>query len=319
MLAAELDRSTMSLADYVNGSWRSHAATLSAASREKYAWALGHLGELVDEPLVGIDVTMLASHQGAMLDKGCTVSTVREVISKVGGVLQVACEHGLISANPARALRKPRSEAIEEANPLTPLELERLIASLEGRDRVIALLGGHLGLRPREIRLVRWSALGETLMVAKSVAKVTAQRMRTIAVPEVTLRELREWRLRSGRPDETEPVIGPMTQNALKLWNTRTLRHAVTAATKGRVTDATSYTLRHSHASALHYSGFTVPEAARRLGHPPELHLRTYPHVIEGMGSERWPDLDAMIASTRASLRFPQGSLQTAGDCPDAT
>ena len=31
--------------------------------------------------------------------------------------------------------------------------------------------------------------------------------------------------------------------------------------------DVTLYTLRHSHASALHPAGFTLPEAARRLGH----------------------------------------------------
>jgi integrase len=321
VLAAEVfdrGRSELSLAEFVSGPWRSYAATLSSASRAKYAWALTHLDGLVGEPLVGIDVAMLAGYQRMMLDKGCTASTVREVMSKLGGLLQVACEHGLISANPARALRKPRAEVVDEANPLTPVELERLIAILEGRDQAIALLGGHLGLRPREIRLVPWLVLGRTLMVGKSVAKVTAQRTRTITVPEVTLRELREWRLRSGRPDNGDPVIGAMTPNAMKLWNTRRLRPAVNAATKGRITDATVYTLRHSHASALHYCGFTVPEAARRLGHGPELHLRTYAHVIDGMGSERWPDLDAMIASARSDLRFPQGSLGTVDGRPDA-
>jgi len=70
----------------------------------------------------------------------------------------------------------------------------------------------------------------------------------------------------------------------------------------GRITDATVYLMRHSHASLLHYCGFTVPSAARRLGHSGELHVRTYAHVIEAIGAERWPDLDAMISDARRSV-----------------
>ena len=81
--------------------------------------------------------------------------------------------------------------------------------------------------------------------------------------------------MRSGRPADCQPIIGAMTPNAMRLWNRRVLPPAVKSATKGRIADATAYTLRHSHASALHYCGFTVPEAARRLGHGAESHLRT--------------------------------------------
>jgi integrase len=165
------------------------------------------------------------------------------------------------------------------------------------------LLGGHLGLRPLEIRAVPWSALADqTLTVGRSHTKATARRMRTIAVPATTAHELREWRLRSGRPADREPIIGAMTPNALKLWGAKRLRPAVKAATEGRIEDATVYTLRHSHASALHYSGHTVPEAAKRLGHGGETHLRVYAHVIEALSGERWADLDALIAAARAEL-----------------
>ena len=71
-LAAEVfdRRGDMSLAAYVNGPWRSHAVTLSRSSRDKYRWALGHLGALVDEPLAALDVHALAEYQRAMLEKG---------------------------------------------------------------------------------------------------------------------------------------------------------------------------------------------------------------------------------------------------------
>ena len=56
-----------------------------------------------------------------------------------------------------------------------------------------------------------------------------------------------------------------MSPNALKLWGT---------ASAARGPEA--HDLHNSHASPLHYAGFTVPEAARRLGHGPALQVETY-------------------------------------------
>jgi integrase len=67
-----------------------------------------------------------------------------------------------------------------------------------------------------------------------------------------------------------------MSHNARKLWAPVTLRLAVKAATHSRIADATVYRLRHTAASALHYCGFTIPEAARRMGHRAEPDLKVY-------------------------------------------
>jgi integrase len=66
----------------------------------------------------------------------------------------------------------------------------------------------------------------------------------------------------------------------------------------------TVYTLRHTHASALHYAGWTVPEAARRMGHGPALHVTTYAHVIDAVQGKRYDDLDSLIADARSNLEF---------------
>lgn len=312
-LVAELDRSVLTLDGFVRGGFRTHVATLAQPTRAKYAWALErHLTELLDVPLTGLDVPRLAAHQRDMLDRGATPSTVREVLTRLSGVLQVAVEHGLIPANSARAMRKVPAEPTEEVKPLSPVELERLLSHMTGRDRALALLAGHLGLRPLEVRSAPWGALeGSTFTVGRSRTKATARRTRTIAVPEVTVRELRAWRMESGRPGDDELIVGPMTPNAMKLWGRRVLRDAV-KTTAGRE-DVTLYTLRHSHASALHYAGFTVPEAARRLGHGGGLHIDTYSHVIDALSGERHADLDALIASARADLKFPSGSQTVRG------
>lgn len=88
----------------------------------------------------------------------------------------------------------------------------------------------------------------------------------------------------------------------MRLRKRTNLRPAVEVATKGRIKGATLHTLRHTHASMLHYCGFTVPEAAQRLGHAPALHLKTYAHVIDAISGQRFPNLDALIAAARADV-----------------
>ena len=64
------------------------------------------------------------------------------------------------------ALRKVAADAGEQVKALSPVELERLIAGLSGRDRAIAVLAGHPGLRPTELRTASWGALqGDRLTV----------------------------------------------------------------------------------------------------------------------------------------------------------
>jgi integrase len=60
-------------------------------------------------------------------------------------------------------------------------------------------------------------------------------------------------------------------------------------------------TFRHSHASALHYRGWTPTGAARRLGHSGEVHMRIYAHVIDSLENrQRYTSLDELVAEARA-------------------
>ena len=243
----------MTLGQYVLGPWRMHAATLSAESRKKYVWALKkHLAELSDEPLILLDVPRLAEHQQLLVKRGASAGTIREALMYLGAIMQVAVEHGHLPSNPARALRKVPTDPGEEVRPLAPVELERVIVGFTGRDRAIGLLAGHLGLRPLEVRSAPWDAFdGSTLTVGRTRTKRTAARTRVYRLPEVTARELKAWRLESGGRGE-DPIVGDMSQNAMKLWSRRVLRAAAKVATGGRE-DVTLYTLRHTHASALQY------------------------------------------------------------------
>ena len=64
---------------------------MAEPTRDKYAWALEkHLAELVDEPLLALDVARSPRTSGLMLERGCTPSTVREVLARLSGILQLA-------------------------------------------------------------------------------------------------------------------------------------------------------------------------------------------------------------------------------------
>src|SRR5262249_5589234 len=82
-----LERSTLTLDPFVRAGFRTHAVTLSATTRRHYRWALeNHLQELVDEPLLMLDVPRLATHQQHLLDNGRTPNTVREAMTRLSGI-----------------------------------------------------------------------------------------------------------------------------------------------------------------------------------------------------------------------------------------
>ena len=252
------------------------------------------------------NVPRLAAHQQHLLDNGRTANTVRAAMTRLSGILQAATDHGHIPANPVRGMRKVPADPTEDVKPLAPADLERLLARLDGRGLAIAMLAGHLGLRPLELRQVRWSDFdGATLTVSRARTKRSAARTRVVDVPAATARELRAWQLESGgRADD--PIIGPLGQDGLRLWAYKFLDPAARKAT-GRA-DVTMYTLCHSHASALHYCGWTVPDAAERMGHSAVVHMGIYAHPIKVIGAQRYRDLDDLIAEARAELVFPQSS-----------
>lgn len=298
----ELEQEGMTLREFITGPWRHHGETLSAPSRRKHKWAIGlHLDALLDDALLDIDATRVLAHQGYLTDHGRTANTTREALIYLSGILQVAVDQGRIPANPVRAVRKTGSGR-PPVRPITVDQLERLLDGADGRDRALILLGGHLGLRPGECRQIpweEWDGAGR-IVVPQDIVKANAKRTRQIEVPRATAAELRRWQLASGGRGRT-PIVGPMTDNAVRLWNRKRLR-PLTERLFGR-TDVTLKTLRHTHASLLHYAGFTLPEAAARMGHSGAVHIQTYAHVIEGLDGRRYADLDALIDDTRARRR----------------
>jgi integrase len=116
--------------------------------------------------------------------------------------------------------------------------------------------------------------------------------------------DLKEWRMRSGRPADNALMFpsangAPWTLASYQSWRRRAFNRAVEAA---GVAHSRPYDLRHSFASLLLHEGRSMIYVARQLGHNARLTLGTYGHLMDEF--EDVPRLDAVtaIAEARAAV-----------------
>jgi integrase len=164
-----MDAGRERLDDYVTGTWaRAHTAHLSPRTRQTYASScdrhisprLGHV------PLREIDAETIAAFQGELLRSGVGPQAIRKAVTLLGAILQRAAEGRRIPFNPQRVVRKPRLPLATELRPLAPLRVEAMRAAAESRDAAIVSVLACSGLRPGELRELRWRHLSERTLLA---------------------------------------------------------------------------------------------------------------------------------------------------------
>jgi integrase len=128
--------------------------------------------------------------------------------------------------------------------------------------------------------------------------------------------DLREWRMLSGRPDPSMPVIPAFNGNGTAIdrgkewtevgyeqWITRVWAPALEAA---GIAYQRPYDCRHSFASLLFHEGRSVVYVARQLGHSTAVCMRTYGHVIDELDNA--PRISAEDAILEARVGSDVGS-----------
>ena len=184
----------------------------------------------------------------------------------------------------------------------------------------------YAGLRPGEALALRWGDMRDrTLLVERALSfgvekdtKTGAHRTVRLLAPLAA--DLREWRMRSGRPDDRALIFPghngkPWSEPAYQAWRSRAFARAVIAA--GLEHAARPYDLRHSFASLLLHEGRSVIYVGRQLGHDARLTLGTYGHVIDELEDAPRQDAEAAILAARASSGALM--LHTGADAPRAT
>jgi integrase len=215
---AALDTGRITLAEYVAGTWASaYKSHLSEKTRIHYAQIydkhiLLDLGSLA---LRDITPEVIARCQADRLATGAGPVAVRHALKLLGSILQRAFEADHLQTNAARAVRKAPLPRRAEVRPLAPIVVERMRRASNPRDAMLISVLAYSGLRPGEALALQWRDIREqTILVERALSlgkekdtKTSAHRTVRLLAPLAA--DLREWRLRSGRPPDRGLVFRP--------------------------------------------------------------------------------------------------------------
>ncbi|HEX6456002.1 MAG TPA: tyrosine-type recombinase/integrase [Solirubrobacterales bacterium] len=292
----QLDAGKQTLAEFGQDWWTLHAEPqLAKVTLELYAmlWdvhILPRLGELKLRDLTAEEIQRFRVDLEAA---GVGPVSIRKALTLLHGILQRAVEWGRIPVNPAAAIRKPKAKRTRTVQPLPPVVVERirryLLERRRMRDTTLVSVLAYAGLRPGEALALSWAHIREhTILVERAaslgeIAPTKTGQTRTVRLLQPLAKDLAEWRLASGRPDDSALIFpgldgGPWTREQYQNWRKRI--YVPTTKACG-VDNSRPYDLRHSFISLLIHEGLSVVEVARQAGHSPEMTLSTYAHVFD--------------------------------------
>jgi len=302
----------MTLGEWIVERWTpEHAVTLEQTTRDRYANAHAlHIAPALDDlPLREITVGTLRRWQAGLVARGMKSASVHKCRTFLSSVLRHAAEAEAIAANPLALVRAPRAEHREQVRPLAPATVERIRAALDAEGAAVVSVLAYAGLRPGELRALRWGDVRErTLLIQRGAdptgrAKTTKTRsVRTVRLLAPLAADLKEWRMASGRPGDSALVF-PAADGAAWTkddWDVFRANGWKTACKRaGLMPVPRPYDLRHSFASLLLAEGRTVHYVAAQLGHSPVLTLSTYGHLIAEYTDAGPIDAEAEITAAR--------------------
>jgi integrase len=322
-----------------------HGVSLEKSTRRQYAEVyelyvqprLGHM------PLRDVTVSELRAWQAGVLAAGKSADRVSKCRTMLSSVLRHAAESEAIAANPLGLVRPPKAEHRDAVKPLAPVTVEALrqvllnpmdshvpectrhgvrvsgyviadqrSAATRLQDATIVSLLAYSGLRPGELRALRWGDIREnTILVERSLdddgeskgTKTKARRAVRLLAPLAG--DLREYRMAVGRPTDDVLVLNnagePWTRGDWQNWRAVHWRQACRRV--GIKVAPRPYDLRHSFASLLLAEGRTVHYVAAQLGHSPTLTLTVYGHLFAEFEDSVRIDAAAEIEAARKTSR----------------
>ena len=188
------------------------------------------------------------------------------------------------------------------------------------RDGLVVSILAYSGLRPGELRALRWSDIHENTILVQRAAnpdgstKATKNdQRRSVRLLAPLAQDLREYRLAVGRPAREQLVLRDghgeaWDKNAWQMWRADRWIPACRTARLSLV--PRPYDLRHSLASLLLAEGRQPLYVARQLGHSLAVLLNTYAHLIEEYADAERIDAETEIPSVRQHQMFDHGSLK---------
>lgn len=224
-----------------------------------------------------------------------TIKQANRSVAVLSAALSAAMEDEMVSVNVCHRL-KPLEAEDPEHRPAELWEVEGIRAAMRTpRDRLAVTLMAYGGLRPGEMRSLRWEDVMEATIVVRrgerrsGSTKTGRKGARSVPIISVIREDLEAMGRRPGGL-----VCGPMDADN---WRDRNWREAKTLVGS----TATPYNLRHTAASLWIAAGLTVLEVAERLGHStPALTMSTYGHLFPEAQLVKGESIEDAAARARA-------------------
>ncbi len=270
--------------------------------------------------------------------------TIHKARTLLSSILRHAAESEAIPGNPMSLVRAPAAEQQDAVVPLAPIGVERIRAAMldpspreiaassngqrprrrfelpppgtartRQRDALIVSLLAYSGLRPGELRALRYSDVNENTILVQRAADPSGRikptkttKRRTVRLFPALAQDLREYRLAVGRPPENSLIVPndngeAWTKSEWQVW--RVDRWAPACRGVGLDPAPRPYDLRHSFASLLLAEGRQPLYVARQLGNSPAVLLATYSHLIDEYAERSSIDANTEISTARREVR----------------
>jgi integrase len=117
-----------------------------------------------------IDAPFVVGFRNELIRVGVGTESIIKTMSLLQRVFRDAVDLGEAQCNPLKAVKKPASQPTAEPIPLTPLQVELLVADISrrgyGMSAMLVRLLAYTGLRPQEALALHWHEIREmTLLV----------------------------------------------------------------------------------------------------------------------------------------------------------
>jgi integrase len=237
-----------------------------------------HLGRL---RLTEITRSEVRSWRAVLVREGATLYTADRAVQILSAALGAAFRDDLIRDNPCRGLGRIY-RPVQRRRAAQPLEVELIRAQMRfPRDRVMASLMAYAGLRPAEMRSLRWEDVQERSVVVRSATASDGREKRTKtggerAIPIIAPLADDLAELHAGDAQPESGIVAPFHTDH-RNWTTRVWRPARVRAGL----DVPPYALRHTFASLLIAEGRNPWQVASLMGHSnPQMVITTYGHLF---------------------------------------
>jgi len=332
----QLTERSPTLGQWIERRWApEHGVTLAASTRERYADVYRvHIAPALDTvPLSEITVSRIRQWQGERVKAGVQPGSIAKARTLLSSVLRHAAEAEAIAANPLSLVRPPAAGQRDAVVPLAPVSVERIRSAMlnpqarevaasarrgrytlpapgdpqtRQRDALIVSVLAYSGLRPGELRALRWEDVGESTLNVQRAANpdgtikpLKAGHRRSVRLLAPLAQDLREYRLAAGRPTIGLVLGEPWTKTDWQCW--RVDRWAPAGREAGLDPLPRPYDLRHSFASLLLAEGRQPMAVAQQLGHSVAVLLSVYGHVLSEFEDRERIDAEAEIRAARSS------------------